>query len=91
MKTITSTDTVTIKVSKEELLEGKWIHFQLLSKKLGEIEKQEKLPYKKLRNKFYNSRACNKYNMQDIAGLPCIDVKNPMKDKASLELIFEED
>ena len=54
------------------------------------IEKQKKLPYKKLRNKFYNSRACDKYNMQDIAGLACIDTKNPMKDKASLELVFEE-
>lgn len=90
MKTITNTDTVTIKVSKEDLLEGKWLHFQLLSKKLGELENQKKLPYKTLRNKFYNSRACNKYNMQNIAGLPCIDVKNPMKDKASLELVFEE-
>ena len=90
MKTIQSTETVTLKVSPEELLDKKWLNFQLLSKKLGEIEKQKKLPYKKLRNKFYNSRACNKYNMQDIAGLPCIDVKNPMKDKASLELVFEE-
>lgn len=90
MKTITYTDTVTIKVKKEELLEGKWLHFQLLSKKLGDIEKQNKLPYKKLRNKFYNSRACNKYNMGEIAGLVCIDVKNPMKNKASLELVFEE-
>ena len=90
MKTITNTYTATIKVSKDELLEGRWIHFQLLSKKLGEIEKQRKLPYKKLRNKFYNSRACDKYNMQDIAGLACIDTKNPMKDKASLELVFEE-
>lgn len=90
MKTITNTYTATIKVSKDELLEGRWIHFQLLSKKLGEIEKQRKLPYKKLRNKFYNSRACDKYNMQDIAGLACVDTKNPMKDKASLELVFEE-
>ena len=40
MKTITSTETIKIKVKKEELLEGKWIHFQLLSKKLGEIEKE---------------------------------------------------
>ena len=55
---------------------------------IKDIEKQKKLPYKKLRNKFYNSRACNKYNMQDIAGLACIDTKNPMKDKASLELVF---
>lgn len=91
MKTITSTDKITIKFNKNELLEGKWIHFQLLSRKLGDIEKQKKLPYKRLRNKFYNSRACNKYNMQDIAGLPCIDVTNPMKGRASLELIFVEE
>lgn len=91
MKTITSTDTITIKFNKSELLEGEWIHFQLLSKKLGDIEKQKKLPYKKLRNKFYNSRACDKYNMKDIAGLPCVNVKDPMKGKASLELVFEEE
>lgn len=91
MKTITNTETIKIKVKKGELLEGKWIHFQLLSKKLGEIEKQKKLAYKSLRNKFYNSRACDKYNMQDIAGLTCIDTKKPMKGKASLELVFEEE
>ncbi len=89
MKTIQSTDTVKLKVSKSELLEGKWLNFQLLSKKLGEIEKNNKMEYKSLRNKFYNSRACNKYNMKEIAGLSCIDIEEPMKGKASLELVFE--
>ena len=34
MKTIQSTETVKLKVSPEELLDKKWLNFQLLSKKL---------------------------------------------------------
>lgn len=89
MKTIQSTETVTLKVSPEELLDKKWLNFQLLSKKLGEVERKKKMEYKSLRNRFYNSRACGKYDMKDIAGLPCINVDNPMKGEASLILVFE--
>lgn len=89
MKTIQSTETINIKVSSKELLDGKWLNFQLLSKKLSEAEKEAGMSYKSLRNRFYNSRACSKYNMKDIASIPCIDVDNPMKGKASLELVFE--
>ena len=89
MKTIASTETIKLSVDSNELINGKWLNFQLLSKKLGEIENQKKIAYKSLRNKFYNSRACGKYNMQEVAGLPCIDVDEPMKGKASLELVFE--
>ena len=89
MKTIQSTETIKLSVSSAELINGKWLNFQLLSKKLGEIENQKKMAYKSLRNKFYNSRACGKYNMQEVAGLPCINIEEPMKGKASLELVFE--
>ena len=89
MKTIASTETIKLSVNPNELINGKWLNFQLLSKKLGEIENQKKMAYKSLRNKFYNSRACGKYNMQEVAGLPCIDVDEPMRGKASLELVFE--
>ena len=89
MKTIQSTETVTLKVSPEELLDKKWLNFQLLSKKLGEVERKKKMEYKSLRNRFYNSRACGKYDMKDIAGLPCINVDNPMKGEASLIIVFE--
>lgn len=88
MRTITGTETVKLKVDSAELLDDKWLNFQLLSKKLCEVEQEKKMVYKSLRNKFYNSRACGKYNMKDIAGLPCIDVDNPMKGRASLELVF---
>lgn len=89
MKTVQSVEVINIKVSHSELLEGKWLNFQLLSKKLGEIEVERKMEYKSLRNRFYNSRACGKYDMKDIAGLPCINIEEPMKGNASLILMFE--
>lgn len=90
MRTIANTEKVTLKVTEDELIGGKWLNYTLLSKKLQEIEVKENMKYKSLRNKLYNSINCNKYNMGEIAGLVCIDVKNPMKNKASLELVFEE-
>lgn len=89
MKTVQSIETIRIRVSDSELLEGKWLNFQLLSKKLGDIETERKMEYKSLRNRFYNSRACGKYTMMNIAGIPCVDVDKPMKGKASLMLEFE--
>ena len=91
MRTIQNMETVVLKVNTAELLENKWLNFQLLSKKLGEVEVKRKMEYKALRNRFYNSRACGKYVMKDIAGLPCINVDEPMKGKASLILVFEKE
>ena len=89
MKTIQSVDTVTIKVTDNELIAKKWLNYQLLSKKIGEVEKEKNLGYKSLRNKLYNSTACGKYNTAEMAGLKCIDIDNPMKSPASLVLKFE--
>ena len=89
MKTVQSTETIHIKVLSSELLEGNWLNFQILSKKLGDIEVERGMDYKSLRNRFYNSRACGKYDMRDIAGLPFINVEEPMKGNASLILEFE--
>lgn len=89
MKPVQSTTEIKIKVSPSELLEKKYLNYQLLSQKLGEIEKNENMPYKNLRNKFYNSSNCGKYNTTDIAGIKCIDIENPMKGTASLQLSFE--
>lgn len=89
MKTIQSVDTVTIKVTDSELIADKWLNYQLLSKKIGEVEKEKNLGYKSLRNKLYNSTACGKYNTAEMAGLKCIDIDNPMKSSASLVLKFE--
>lgn len=89
MRTVQNIDNVTIKVSKDELINEKWLTFQLLSRKLAEIEEDRKIGYKKLRNKMYNSQACSKYNSEIVAGMKCIDVTNPMKGIASLEFTFE--
>lgn len=89
MKTVQNIDKITIKVTDNELIGGKWLNYQLLSKKLGEIEKNNNMGYKSLRNKLYNSSACGKYNISEMAGLKCIDVDNPMKATASLALTFE--
>ena len=89
MKTIQSVDTITIKVTDSELIAGKWLNYQLLSKKIGEVEKEKNLGYKSLRNKLYNSTACGKYNTAEMAGLKCINIDNPMKSSASLVISFE--
>lgn len=88
MKTIQNVEKIEVQVKDTDLLENKWISFQLLSKKLGEIESQKGMMYKHLRNRLYNSRTCGKYNMTQIAGIDYVDTENPMKATASLELSF---
>jgi hypothetical protein len=89
MRTITNTESIKLTVDKGSLLEGKYLPLTVLSNKLREIEKGSNLGYKQLRNRMYNSKNCNKYNMKEIAGITCIDVTNPMQGKASLDLTFE--
>lgn len=89
MKTVLSVENVTVKVKKNELLQGEYIHFQLLSEKLKAIEEEKGYEYKKLRNRFYNSFACGKYETKEIAGLKCVFTTKPMKGVASLVLDFE--
>lgn len=89
MKTVQSVEAVTVKVVKSELLKDRWLSFQLLSKKLGDIEQEKGMAYKRLRNRLYNSKACGKYSVETIAGILYVDTKSPMKGKASLELSFE--
>lgn len=88
MKVVKNTIDITLKVKKSELLDGKYLYYNSVSAKLKEIEESDTLQYKALRNKFYNSSCCGKYNLAEVHGLKCIDVKKPMKAKASLELSF---
>ena len=89
MRTITNTESIKLTVDKGSLLEDKYLPLTVLSNKLREIEKGNNLGYKQLRNRMYNSKNCNKYNVKEIAGIACIDVMNPMQGKASLDLTFE--
>lgn len=89
MKTVQNIEKVTLKVTNADLIDGKWIHYQLLSNRIAEIEKQKNLGYKSLRTRLYNSCAGGKYNIETKAGLKCIDIEKPMKSNtASLVLEF---
>lgn len=89
MRTIKDSETITIKIKDTDLIEGKWLSYSLLSKKLADIEKEKNYGYKSLRNRLYNSIACNKYNLSEKAGSKCIDIDCPMaSEKASLVLSF---
>lgn len=90
MNTIKNTEKLTISIDKRDLFEGEWLNLQLLSQKIHDVEKENNMAYKALRNRLYNSRYCNKYNLRDIAGIICINVKEPMaSSQASLILNFE--
>lgn len=89
MRTIQSTENVTLKVTKDELFEDKWLNFKLLSAKLAEAEKNSGMVYKQLRNRFYNSEHAGKLNVKTVAGMKFIDIDSPMKATASLHLAFE--
>lgn len=91
MRVVKNTVNVLLNVRKEELIKGKYISYELVSNKLKEKEEEEHLIYKALRSKFYNSSFCGKYNISTECGVKCIDVKNPMKGRASLEIAFEVD
>lgn len=88
MRVVKDTVKVKLHVKKSELFEGKYLYIQKVSALLKEKESLENAQYKTLRNKFYNSVFCKKYNVKEICGLKCIDVTDTMKGKASLELEF---
>lgn len=90
MRTIANMETIKIKVSKDDLIEGKWLNFMLLSKKISEIEEEKSMARKALKTRLYNSDFCKKYNTKMIAGIKCLDADCPMKEKtASLVIEIE--
>ena len=91
MKTIKETVKVNIEITKEDIIFGHYIFYDHLSSKLRDLEAVQGIVGKDLRNKFYNSYSSNKYNVERLHGLRCIDINKPMKDgvKASLELVFD--
>ena len=88
MRIIKDSTEITLEVKKNLLLNDKWISVQVISSLLQDIEEKQKLGYKSLRNKFYNSVSSDKYNTETFIGLDFINIEEPMKAKASLELSF---
>ena len=89
MRVIKETTEVKLEIKKSNIYKGKWLAVPLLSNILQDKEEKEKLGYKNLRNKFYNSVSSGKYNIEKFIGLDFINIENPMKAKASLTLKFE--
>lgn len=89
MKVVKQTVKIELEVHKDEIIKDKYIHYECVSSKLKALEEQKNTQYKALRNKFYNSSSCGKYNLATVCGLKCLDLEHPMKAKASLELSFK--
>lgn len=88
MKVVRDTIKVKLKVKRSELFEGRYMYFKKVSALLRDKENSGNMQFKALRNRFYNSDLCQKYNVKEICGLKCIDTLEPMRSKASLELEF---
>lgn len=92
MRVVTDTKCVEVGVSKDLIFtdNGKsYICLLVVSDLLKQKEEEEKLERKSIRVRLYNSLHCEKYNVIDAFGMKWIDVENPMKSKASLELKFK--
>ena len=91
MRTITQTQKITLKVTENDLIEKEWIPYQNVSLLLKKEEESNTMLYKSLRVKLYNSLTGEKYNIKTFAGIKCLSIKNPMKDKvtASHEIAFK--
>lgn len=89
MRTIKTVEEVELTVEPKELIEGKYLSFEVLSKKLALREKEQNLEYKTLRNKLYNSEHAGKLNTSLYAGIKVIDIEKPMKSRASIKLSFK--
>ena len=81
MRTVKDVETIKVKVEDKNLIEGKYIPYNIVSKKLADVEKENNYGYKSLRNRLYNSYACNKYNVVEKAWIKCIDIEETMKVK----------
>ena len=89
MKVVKQTVKIELEVHKDEIIKDKYIHYECVSSKLKALEEQNNTQYKALRNNVYNSSFGGKYNLATVCGLKCLDLENPMKAKASLELSFK--
>lgn len=92
MRTIKEFEEVKLILSKTELLNGKYIPYQGLTKKLRQYVQEKNLHDKGILTKFRNSYQGNKYNTQTVGGIVLFDCTNIIKDALkpiALNLIVE--
>lgn len=91
MRTVASTCNVEITVASEDLIEGKYIPYTYLSKKVDELEREvnDRNVYNGLRVKLHNAKSLGKLNCVDKAGICLVDVEKPMRtNECSIVLTF---
>ena len=91
MRTVTDVSDVTIRITNKDVLYEEWIPFELLSLKLSEQEKIDNVPNNDYRTRLYNSTRLDKFVMKTFAGVKCVNIVEPMKAKASINLKFQLD
>lgn len=92
MRTIKEFEEVKLVLSKSELLNGKYIPYQGLTKKLRQYVQEKNLHDRSILIKFRNSYQGNKYNTQTLGGIVFFDCTNIIKDALkpiALNLIIE--
>lgn len=90
MRTIQYKSEITLEVKQEDLFEGRYVPYTLVSSKIKEFTEKNNLYKEKLSSKFRNSFIAGKYKTKEIATLRFIDVKDTMaNDYASLILSFK--
>lgn len=89
MRTVKNVEKVALSVSRQNLVNEKYVFVDTVSELLKEQEISKGLKYKSLREKFYNCIRLGKYSITVIYGKQCIDVTNPMMARASLALSFK--
>lgn len=81
MRTIKEFEAVKLDFNKVELLEGKYISYQGLTKKLRQYVNTNNLHNKGILTKFRNSYQGGKYNTKTLGGIVFFDCNNIIKDQ----------
>jgi len=90
MKVVKQTMKIELEVHKDEIIKDKYIHYECVSSKLKALEEQNNTQYKAPEKQGSTILLlAGKYNLATVCGLKCLDLENPMKAKASLELSFK--
>lgn len=91
MKTIKDSVAVTLIYSKNEVLDGEWLPYVRVSQKLRVLEQSGNMAYRTLTNRLYNSKQGKRFNVKEVYGFSCINVREPMtRADSALVLSFRE-
>lgn len=82
------TERLTLDITNERLLDGRYISFASLAGMVRKYEESHSIPGKKLQVKLYNSLYGGKYPVMEMYGVRFVDTRTPVKSDASLVIDF---